>query len=185
MTAIKKVIDFIVSEPTDLKEMTIEYFSKSGFKQIKNNTTDRKIKFERGSVASNMWTFNPLNWKSEIEIEINNQEVKANFNINATGQIPTKEDELLWETFIDNYKKYLNDSNFDFLICNSNTLKTTKNKNLKYLGWASLGAMIGGIPAGLISYWTGINTIVSIGAVGGAIAILSMKINEEKKKNVL
>ena len=95
MTAIKKTIDFIVSEPTDLREMTIEYFKKSGFKHIDNNLTDKKTTFERGSIASNMWTFNPLNWKSEIDVEINGQEVKANFNINTVGQIPTNKDELL------------------------------------------------------------------------------------------
>ena len=185
MTAIKKTIDFIVSEPTDLREMTIEYFKKSGFKHIDSNLTDKKITFERGSIASNMWTFNPLNWKSEIDIEINGQEVKANFNINTVGQIPTNKDELLWGTFIDNYQKYLRDANFDFLTENSKTLKTTKSKNLKYLGWAALGVLIGGIPAGLITCGTGINTIVSIGAAGGAIALMTKKINDEKKKNVL
>jgi len=185
MTAIKKTIAFLVSEPTDLRELTIEYFKKSGFKHNDKNTTDRKIIFRRGSITSNMWTFNPLNWKSEIDIEINGHEVNANFNINAAGQIPTNNDELLWETFIDNYQKYLRDSNFDFLTENSKTLKTTKNKNLKYLGWAALGGLIGGIPAGLIAYWTGINTVVSIGAAGGAIALLTKKINDDKKKNAL
>ncbi|TGE20016.1 hypothetical protein [Hymenobacter elongatus] len=126
MTAIRKKLEFTVSETIDLNEKTIEYFKKSNFKHIDSNPTDRKIRFERGSIASNMWTFNSLNWKSEIDIEINGQEVKANFNINAAGQIPTNKDEMLWETFIDNYQKYLRDSNFDFLTENTKTLKTTK-----------------------------------------------------------
>lgn len=185
MTAIKKTIELKVSEPTDLKKMTIEYFQKSGFKKVYNNKDDNKLTFERGSIASNMWTFNPLNWKSTINIEINEQDVKANFNINATGQIPTNKDELLWETFIGNYQKYLLDSKFDFLAENTKTLNSTKSKNLKYIGWAALGGLIGGLPAGLIAYWTGINAIVSIGAGGGAIALLIKKINDDKKKNAL
>ncbi|CAM3051733.1 hypothetical protein [Flavobacterium succinicans] len=185
MTGIKKTIEFKVSEPTDLKKMTIEYFKKSGFKHVDNNTTDRKIIFERGSIASNMWTFNPLNWKSTIDIEISGQHVKANFNINATGQIPTNKDELLWETFIGNYKKYLLDSKFDFLAENSKNLKTTKRKNFEYIGWAALGGLIGGLPAGLIAYWTGINSIVSVGAVMGALTLMTKKINDDKKKNAL
>jgi hypothetical protein len=185
MTAIKKTIEFRVFEPNDLREMTIEYFKKSGFKHIVSNPTDNKIKFGRGSIASNMWTFNPLNWKSEIDIEFNGQEVKAYLDINAAGQIPTNKDELLWETFINNYQKYLLDSNFDFPTENSKSLKTTKSKNLKYLGWAALGGLIGGIPAGLIAYWAEIDTIVSIGAAGGAIALMTKKINDEKKKNAL
>lgn len=185
MTAIKRTIKFKVSEPTDLKKMTIDYFTKSGFKHIDNVSNNKKIFFQRGSIASNMWTFNPLNWKSEIDIEFNGQEVKANFNINIAGQIPTNKDELLWQAFIDNYEKYLLDSNFDYLTENSKSLKTTKSKNLKYFGWAILGGLIGGIPAGLISYWSGISTIVSIGAAGGAIALLTKKINDDKKKNAL
>lgn len=51
------------------------------------------------------------------------------------------------------------------------------------MGWALLGALIGGIPAGLIAYWTGINSIISIGAASGAIGLLTKKINDEKKKN--
>jgi hypothetical protein len=185
MTVIKKLIEFKVSEPTDLREMTIQYYRKSGFKQKDSSPNEREIKFGRGSIASNMWTFNPLNWKSEIDIEFNGQEVKAQFNINAAGTIPTNKDEILWQTFIDNYQKYLCDSNFDFLTENSKTLRTTQRKNLKYLGWALLGGIIGGIPAGLIAYWTGINTIVSIGAGAGTIALLTMKINDDKKKNAL
>ncbi|MBK9271634.1 MAG: hypothetical protein IPM48_08540 [Saprospiraceae bacterium] len=185
MTAIKKTIEFKVSEPTDLRKMTIDYFKKSGFKHLDNNTSDKTIIFERGSIATNMWTFNPLKWKSTIDIEISGQDIKANFNINAAGQTPTGNDELLWETFIDNYQKYLLDSNFDFLTENSKTLRATKSKNLKYLGWAVLGGLIGGIPAGLIAYWTGINTIVSIGAAGGGIILMAKKINEDRKKNAL
>jgi hypothetical protein len=185
MTSIKRTFEFIISEPTDLRKMTIEYFEKSGFKQFDNQSTETKIKFGRGSIASNMWTLNPLNWKSEIDIEFNGQEVKANFNVNAVGQIPTNKDELLWDTFIDNYQKYLRDSNFDFLTENSKTLNTTKSKNLKYLGWAIIGGLIGGIPAGLIAYWTGITIIVSFGAAGGAIALLTKKINDEKNINAL
>ena len=81
--------------------------------------------------------------------------------------------------------QYLLDTKFDFLAENSKTLKTTKRKNLKYLGWAVLGGLIGGLPSGLIAYWTGINTIASIGATSGAIALLTKKINDEKKKNAL
>ena len=54
MIGIKKTIEFKVSEPAELKKMTIEYFEKSGFKHLNNNSTDSKITFERGSIFSNM-----------------------------------------------------------------------------------------------------------------------------------
>lgn len=129
MTTIIKNIEFTVSDTSVPKKETIEYFIKSGFNHI-DKSTDRKLKFERGSIASNMWTFNPLKWKSEIDIEINGKEVKGNFKINTIGQIPTHKEEIVWDFFIDNYKKYLNDRNYDFETENNNTLRMTKNSRL-------------------------------------------------------
>lgn len=184
MTLLRKNIEFIVSETSAIKENTIDYFTKSGFKLI-NESTDRTLKFQRGSISNNMWTFNPLKWKSEIGISINGQVVKADFNINTLGQIPTSKEEGLWDTFIDNYRKTLNERNFDFLTENNKTVKTTKSDSLKYVGWAAVGGMMGGIPAGLIAYLTGMHSIVSIAAVGGAIALLTKKINDDKDKEAL
>jgi hypothetical protein len=53
--------------------------------------------------------------------------------------------------------------------------------SLVYVGWALLGGLLGGVPTGFIAYWTGVDSIVSIGAVGGAIVLLTQKINDEKK----
>ena len=185
MALIIKKLEFTVSEADELNEKTLEYFTKSGFKHIVSNSIDKTIRFERGSIASNMWTLNPLKWKSEIQIQINGKEVKAIFNINASGQIPTTKELQLWENFISNYQKYVCASNFDFLKENSKNLKLTKNNNLKYIGWAVLGGLIGGIPSILIAKLTGIDSIASIGAALGAVVFLMIKIDGDKKKRVL
>ena len=132
-----------------------------------------------------MWTLNPLKWKSEIDIQINGKEVLANFTINAGGQIPTTKELQLWETFIANYQKYVCASNFDFLKENSENLKSTQDKNLKYVGWAVIGGLIGGIPSILIAQLTGIDSIISIGAALGAVVFLMIKIDGDKKKREL
>ncbi len=181
MGFILKELEFTVLETDDLTEKTLEYFTKSGFKHIVTSSNDKIIKFERGSIASNMWTFNPLKWKSAINIDLSKNQVKATFNINAAGQIPTTKDEELWETFIANYQKYVCDANFDYLNENSENLKSTKSKNLKYIGWAVIGGLIGGVPAVLIAQLTGINSVVSIGAALGAVVFLMIKINGDKK----
>ena len=77
------------------------------------------------------------------------------------------------------------DSKFDFLTENSKSSKITKSKNLKYIGWAAIGGLIGGIPGGLIAYWTGIDIIGSTGAALGALLLLTKKINDDRKKNAL
>ena len=178
MNVIKKKIKFTVSNGIDLNKSTIKYFEESGFKFIE--TKDSFLKFERGSLTSNMWTFNPLKWKSEIFIKIIGEEIIANFTIDTIGQIPTYKEEKLWDSFIDNYKNYLADNKFNFKLENSKKLNDTKKNSLKYVGWAFFGAILGGIPAGFIAYFTGIHSIVSIGAVGGAIVLLIKKINDEK-----
>lgn len=185
MTSITKQIKINISEPLDLQEKTIEYFKKSGFEILKSDREDTKLIIQRGSIFSNMWTFNPLKWKSEINIEIIGQEVIAEFNINTAGQIPTQKEEVLWDNFIENYKRYLADKKYDYESENKKALNTTKKNSWKYIGWALLGGLIGGIPSGLIAHWTGIDSIVSLGAAGGAIGLLTKKINDEKMKNAL
>ena len=185
MALIIKKLEFTVSQADELNEKTLEYFTKSGFKHIVSNSSETTIRFERGSIASNMWTLNPLKWKSEIDIQINGKEVIANFNINASGQIPTTKELQLWETFIANYQKYVCASNFDFLNENSENLKSTKSNNLKYIGWAFIGALIGGIPSILIAKLTGIDSIASIGAALGAVVFLMIKIDGDKNKRKL
>ncbi len=185
MALIIKKLEFTVSEGDELTEKTLEYSKKTGFKHIVSNPREKIIRFERGSIASNMWTLNPLKWKSQIEIEIDGQEVRATFSINATGQIPTNKEEELWEAFIANHQKYVYDSNFDFLNENSGNLKSTKSKNLQYLGWTALGGIIGAIPGVFIAKSTGIDSIVSIGAAIGAVVFLMIKIKGDKKKKDL
>jgi len=182
MTVIQKHLEFPIQDKNSI-DKTIQYFHQSGFK-----ITDRKedsLTIKRGSMASNFWTFNPLNWKSEIRITTDEQKITVDLNINTIGQIPTLKEEQLWESFIENYKLFLTSNNFDYRTENQKALTATKQNSLKYFGWALIGGFIGGIPSGFIAYWTGFDRIVIIGAVFGALAFMSKKINEEKKKNSL
>lgn len=183
MKALKKQILFTCSNDGDLSAKVIEYFKKSGFKQVDRGSSGSKLVFERGSLFTNMVTFNPLNWKSEIEIFIEEEHVSANFHIDAIGQIPTSKDERLWDIFIGNFQKYLCDVNFDFQSENNALVRQTKSKNLTYIGWTLLGAVFGGIPAGFIAHSTGIHVVAAIGASLGAIAFLMMKIYSDKPEN--
>ncbi len=183
MTLIKKKIKITVSDEARPTEKTIQYFKKSGFKQ--SYTSEMNLLFKRGTVFSNMWTFNPLKWKSEIRVKINGEEIEASFTIDASGQIPTLKEEKLWEDFIENYKRYLTEKEFDFKSENKIRLKAIKKDSLKYVGWALIGGIIGGIPSLIIAYWTGMYSIISMGSGIGAIGLLMKKINDDKKKNAI
>ncbi len=85
---------------------TNDYFLNQGFDQVKSSSNS--IEFKRGSLILNRFTFNPLKWKSRIEILFNqNGRVKAEFKIDHTHQIVTTTELELWETFVNNYEKSL------------------------------------------------------------------------------
>jgi hypothetical protein len=175
MTNLRRNIKFIIENKNNCFERTIEFFAQSGFRLVKKS--EQNLLFTRGSFALNMVTFNPLKWKSAINININDQELNAVFDINATGQIITLKEENLWDSFIDSFRLYMIEG-IDFKKENARAIKATKKDSLKYVGWALIGAIIGGIPGGILAYLTGNSTIVSVGAVAGAMALLTKKIKE-------
>lgn len=181
MAGIIKELFFVVPLNTAIKEKTTEYFKRSGFKPTKNKK-EHTLTFERGSITLNMWTFNPLKWKSETVIEISGQEISARIAVNTTGQIPTQKEEALWDLFLENYKKFLCEEKFDFESDNGKKLHSTKKDSFGYIGWAIIGGFMGGIPAGFIAHYTGINSIAYTGATAGALALLLKKVNDSKNK---
>lgn len=182
MNVIHKQIKFTASADIKLLEKTIEYFIEYGFKHVESYK-DKYIKFQRGSLFLNLWTFNPLKWKSEIIIYIEGSEITADFNINTFGQMLTFKEEKMWAIFIENYQRFLSDKSFDFRTENKNNLKDTKRSSLKYVGWFFLGSLIAAIPVGLLAYWTGNDSFVGVLIILGGMFLAQMKSNQEWKKH--
>lgn len=163
-----------------LKEETLEYFQKQGFKLAKID--ENSLQFERGSVMKNMVTFNPLKWKSSIKVKFEEDIVKANFHINTIHQAITLNEERLWAKFIANYQETI-ETGKSLIAENQTEVTKTKKSSWKYIVYAILGAIIFGIPSGIIAYLTGYESIVTIGAVSGALMFMMNKINKEKVEN--
>ena len=97
-------IEFESSKPVDvLKEETLNYFQRQGFKLTVND--ENSLQFERGSVMRNMVTFNPLKWKNSIKIKFEEDRVKASFDINTIHQAVALKEERLWWEFVSNYQQ--------------------------------------------------------------------------------
>ena len=174
-------IEFKSNKSTNiLKEETLNYFQNQGFKLAKSD--EISLQFERGSVMKNMVTFNPLKWKSSIKIKFEEDIVKANFDINTIHQAVTLKEERLWEKFISNYQETI-ETGKSLISENQEELRATKKSSWKYIGYAILGAIVFGIPSGIIAYLTGVESIVIIGAVSGALTFMMTKINKEKEEN--
>lgn len=166
----------------EITEATTQYFVSQGFRLT--ISTERLVVFERGSLLLNMVTMNPLKWKSIINIEISEGEVKALFDIDTTSQLATVKEEELWDNFINNYREAIL-GDFNYVEANNKLLKGTLSSTRKFIGAAVVGAVAAWIPAAVIAHYTGIGSIGGIGATAGALGYLSYLIEKERKRDAV
>jgi len=171
-----------IEASAELQQRFITYFEKMGFKIAEQKVEAGKWRFEKGSHWGNAFTFNPLKWKSAVEVEIQAEQLTARFFMNTIHQFPTEHDEHLWDVFVAHFEKYLHQPAFDFKTANAQALKVAKRKNRKYLGWALLGGLLLGIPTGFLAHWLNMPIIASMGAAAGGLALMSKKIKEDRAK---
>ena len=142
------------------------------------------LQFQRGSVLNNTITFNPLKWKSNIDIRFEGDLVRASFDINTIYQAVTFEEENMWDKFISNFQKSI-ETGESFISENNSALKATKQSAWKYIKYAILGALIFVVPSGVIAHYTGVTSITTVGAVIGSVIFLINKINQDKEDNAV
>lgn len=176
----KRQITFDLDDKNLFAELTTDYFLKSGFKQ--KNLIESQLVFTKGSIVQNLVTFNPLNWKSKVVINMKEDYVVADFSINTFGQLVTPKEEKLWETFIDNYKLTVTDK-LDLTTENERNLRETKSNSLTYIAWAFVGAIVGGVPFSFLAYFTGIDKFALLGIAIGMTSFLTFKIEKDRRKN--
>ena len=171
-------VQFPIGDDTSSIQATKTFFIKEGFKTV--DETNNTVSFSKGSTLLNMVTFNPLSWKSRIEISVKGNEVLAEFNIDTTFQAVTPKEEKLWDSFIENYRLSLV-NHVDVSQAVSEELNATKKDNLRYVMWACIGAVVGGLPFGVLAHFSGIDMLAPMGAAGGAILFVMMKINRDSR----
>jgi hypothetical protein len=178
----KKQIKFKLDDPSSFISLTKDYFANAGFKIL--NETSNQISFVKGNTLHNIVTFNPLNWKTGVNVTLQNEMVVADFDINTIGQLVTAREDKLWNTFVENYKMSIT-GRTDFTTENNRHARETKSDSLKYLKWAIAGAVVFGIPFGFVAYITGIDILAPLGAAVGAISLMMFRVDRDKKKNIL
>lgn len=151
---INKELEIIVrNKKNNIVELTIEYFTKQGFKFVGNEGNN--FEFRRGSLFWNNFTFNPLKIKSCINIMVDDNKVNAVFDVDTTGQTILPSEIKLWDEFIANYERTLVEGKIN--------TKSTKQKHwinrfaqFKYLFWLLIIALLVVVIQGSISgaiYW--------------------------------
>tara|TARA_Y100001972_G_scaffold129251_1_gene195718 strand:- start:2882 stop:3424 length:543 start_codon:yes stop_codon:yes gene_type:complete len=176
----ERKVEFEINKTANTAKYNIQrYFEQFGFKT--QQTEPNKLIFHQGSTFRNMITFNPLKWKSRIEITINEKLVSASFKINTIGQMVTTKEENLWDVFINNFQDSIVNGN-DTKDTVKSELKNTYKSSLDYVLQVFLGALIFGIPGGIISHFTGTTMFVTGSAVGGALYFMHRKNQRDRAK---
>jgi hypothetical protein len=179
----ERQIKIIVSDTAQVTGRAIDFFKQFDFK-----LTDNKngiLKFKQNSSLLDTWKPNPLKWGAEIFVSVADDKVLANFCVDTDAQMKTKEEEAVWQTFIDNFENYLTNgktSNEKL----SSIISDNKKSRLTYLSWAIMGALVGGLLAFLYNKLTGNNSTLSIFLIPVfATLFLGWRINSVKTKNAL
>ena len=179
----EKKIKIIVNDTTQLTEKVIDFFKQFDVKLTDNR--EGNLTFKQNSSLLDAWKKNPLKWGFEIFVSVVDNKVLANFCIDTDAQMNTKEEEAVWQTFIDNFKNYLTSGKVynQQLI---STISDNKKSRLTYFCWAIFGALTGGLFGFLYNELTGNNTSLSIFFIPVfATLFLGWKINYIKTKNAL
>jgi hypothetical protein len=109
---------------------SIMYFNQNKFKL--QNQDKNILLFTRGNILLNFIAFNPLQWKSKIQIVIDdtlNNKITLKADINTAGQIITDHEKRLWNMFCENYKNAMMHEK-EYFTDNKSQIKRTIKKNV-------------------------------------------------------
>ncbi len=179
----KRQIKIIVTDTDNLTQRVIDFFKRFDFKLTDNK--DDILKFKQDSSILDAWKTNPLKWGSQILVSISDNKVLADFSVDTDGQMKTKEEEAVWQKFIDDFKNYLTNGK-----ASNEELKATISANKKsrtfYLSCTIFGALTGGLLGFLYNKLTGNSSFVTIFLIPVfATLFLGWSINFAKTKNAL
>jgi hypothetical protein len=161
----------------DVIELIELYFGGQEFK-VSMDSKERLI-CRKGNLLTNLFTFNPLNWKSTLTISIEDRFIHLTANINTIGQIVMAKEEALWDTFIDNFKSSIQTKK-DFNEANKTQTIETVNSNFRYLKHALIGGFIFGIPAIVIGIYSQMPSVAVALSVGGSVGYANYKLAKDK-----
>jgi F0F1-type ATP synthase assembly protein I len=177
----ERQIQITVTDTSLLAERVIDYFKQHGF--ILSDNNKGILTFKQNSTLLEAWKTNPLKWESQIIITIVDNNVQASFYVYTDAQMNTKEEESVWQTFIENFENYLTNGNSSNEKLKSLILDSKKSR-LPYLSLTIFGALLGGLLGLLCNKFFGHNSII-IGVLIGFFAsvFLKWRINYVKTKN--
>jgi hypothetical protein len=98
-----------------MRDRITTHLIKSGYRASGSQTS---LHFERGSLFGSWLSLSPRNWKSNVEIQLSaiqdgNTQADILFNIDATGQLVTRNEREFWEAELNNLVKAISIEDID------------------------------------------------------------------------
>jgi hypothetical protein len=179
----KRQIEFVVSDTNQMTKKVIDYFKQFDFKLIEHK--DDCLKFGHSSTLLDAWKTNPLKWGSVISVSISDNNILADFYVDIDAQMKTKEEETVWQTFIEHFQTYMTNGVAPYSKLNS-TITDNRKSRISYIGWTVLGALSGGLLSFVYNKLTNSNSTFSIFLIPIlATTFLTWRISYSKTKNAL
>lgn len=172
-----------VIDTYNLDKRIIDFFKSYGFELIatKNNI----LKFQQFSSLLDAWKTNPLKWGSEISILVSDKTIEANFIVDTDAQMNTKEENKVWQTFIENFRNFLVSGETENSKMTSAIFESKKSR-LNYFGWVILGALTGGLLSFLYTKLTNNNSLLNLLVIPFMTrVVLSWRIKYVNSKNAI
>jgi hypothetical protein len=178
-----KRITFETIDRSHLDERVINYFQDAGFQFDK--TDSKKLRFYKNDSIFEAWKVDPLKWKSEINVTIQNNIVFAEFDIETEAQMFTYEEEKVWNEFIDNFQYFIQQQNIIIKTVKIEQLNKNRKNKFIYLAWTIIGAFTGGLIGLLIARYSESKILVYFCIPVFATLFLKFRINFGRHHNAL
>lgn len=131
-----------IVENYQLNEKIIDFFKKYDFHFFESN--ENILSFKQNSSLVDAWKSNPLKWGSEISVSIFDMTIVADFMVDNDAQMNTKEEKIVWQTFIEHFKNSMVNGATESSQLTI-TISENKKSRLNYFAWMLFGALIGGL----------------------------------------
>lgn len=117
----------------------IRYFRDYGFK-LKHESENKYLFFKKRTLLEG-WKMNPLNWESEVRVEIVEENLKITYKVEGLYITPLAFSRL-YHTFLNKFENYII-KNDDYKIDNTTIIKKAKKELYMYYGFMLLTILLG------------------------------------------
>lgn len=177
----KTTFEFSVENIPDLENKLRTYFEYYDFKFSEEGESGKYYFYKKGTILDG-WKFNPLNWESDINVEITEaKKTVIHYEVKGNGQISAAAFHFMFEDFLKNFEQYVIEG-ADFKQRNAQQVKIARKKLGKYFAFVISGTILGFLVGFIFTKLTGNRIFGTAGIILGTLISRNL-LNRKLKKN--